>query len=60
MDTKPGIKTTEHWLAATVAALTGTAANTASDWRVQVAALLATAAIAIAYLWSRTRAKGGA
>lgn len=57
MEQKPGIKTTEHWLAASVAATAGTVASTAADWRVQVAALAVLGAVGVAYLWARTKAK---
>lgn len=57
---KPGLKSSEHWIA--ILGGIGAVQQAATDpqWQVKVAALAALGAICCTYLWSRTRLKEAA
>jgi hypothetical protein len=59
MPTKPGLSSSETWLAVAGSVAAIQQAITDPDWQTKCAALLATAWIVTSYIRSRTSLKGG-
>ena len=57
METKPGIKTSEFWLAMLLEYISADTISSSDRWEVQLAAVIMGGLAVIGYIWSRTKAK---